>query len=59
MGATVGAAAACREGPPAEDDEDEDALKFIRLVRNRKGLIVDSHKIVVAAEKQRYLARKK
>ena len=43
MGATVGAAAACREGPPAEDDEDEDALKFIRLVRNRKGLIVDSH----------------
>ena len=35
------------------------ALKFIRLVRNRKGLIVDSHKIVVAAEKQRTLARKK
>ena len=35
------------------------ALRFIRLVRNRKGLIVDSHKIVVAAEKQRTLARKK
>jgi len=35
------------------------ALKFIRLVRNRKGLIVDSHKIVVNGEKQRTLARKK
>jgi Translation elongation factors (GTPases) len=35
------------------------ALKFIRSIRERKGLIVDSHKIVVAAEKQRTLARKK
>lgn len=35
------------------------ALRFIRLIRERKGLIVDSHKIVVAAEKQRTLARKK
>lgn len=35
------------------------ALKYIRLTRKRKGLIVDSNKIVVAAEKQRTLARKK
>lgn len=35
------------------------ALRFIRSIRERKGLIVDSHKIVVAAEKQRTLARKK
>lgn len=35
------------------------ALKYIRMVRERKGLIVDSNKIVVAAEKQRTLARKK
>jgi ribosome assembly protein 1 len=35
------------------------ALKYIRSVRQRKGLIVDSSKIVVAAEKQRTLARKK
>lgn len=35
------------------------ALKFIRLVRKRKGLLDDSQKIVVAAEKQRTLARKK
>ena len=35
------------------------ALKYIRMVRDRKGLIVDSNKIIVAAEKQRTLARKK
>jgi ribosome assembly protein 1 len=35
------------------------ALKYIRSVRQRKGLIVDSSKIVVAAEKQRTLAKKK
>ena len=35
------------------------ALKYIRAVRNRKGLLVDSSKIVVAAEKQRTLSRKK
>ena len=35
------------------------ALKYIRAVRDRKGLLVDSKKIVVAAEKQRTLARKK
>jgi len=35
------------------------ALKYIRVVRDRKGLLVDSKKIVVAAEKQRTLARKK
>jgi len=35
------------------------ALKYIRMVRNRKGLLVDSSKIVVAAEKQRTLSRKK
>ena len=38
---------------------DSDALKYIRLVRSRKGLLVDSSKIVVAAEKQRTLSRKK
>jgi len=35
------------------------ALKYIRMLRNRKGLIVDSHKIIVAADKQRTLSRKK
>lgn len=35
------------------------ALRFIRMVRKRKGLQVDSSKIVIAAEKQRTLARKK
>ena len=34
------------------------AIKYIRMLRDRKGLIVDS-KILVAAEKQRTLARKK
>lgn len=34
------------------------AIKYIRMIRDRKGLIVDS-KILVAAEKQRTLARKK
>lgn len=34
------------------------ALKYIRLVRERKGLMVDS-RIIVEAEKQRTLARKK
>ncbi|KAL9188657.1 hypothetical protein ACHAXT_007035 [Thalassiosira profunda] len=38
---------------------DNDALKYIRMVRSRKGLLVDSSKIVVAAEKQRTLSRKK
>ena len=38
---------------------DNNALKYIRMVRNRKGLLVDSSKIVVAAEKQRTLSRKK
>jgi len=38
---------------------DSDALKYIRSVRSRKGLLVDSSKIVVAAEKQRTLSRKK
>eukprot|EP00560_Eucampia_antarctica_P000534 CAMPEP_0197834672 /NCGR_PEP_ID=MMETSP1437-20131217/23278_1 /TAXON_ID=49252 ORGANISM="Eucampia antarctica, Strain CCMP1452" /NCGR_SAMPLE_ID=MMETSP1437 /ASSEMBLY_ACC=CAM_ASM_001096 /LENGTH=115 /DNA_ID=CAMNT_0043439553 /DNA_START=64 /DNA_END=411 /DNA_ORIENTATION=- len=38
---------------------DNNALKYIRMVRGRKGLLVDSHKIVVAAEKQRTLSRKK
>lgn len=38
---------------------DSDALKYIRIVRGRKGLLVDSSKIVVAAEKQRTLSRKK
>jgi ribosome assembly protein 1 len=38
---------------------DNNALKYIRMVRDRKGLMVDSNKIVVAAEKQRTLARKK
>ena len=35
------------------------ALKYIRMARDRKGLMVDSQKIVIAAEKQRTLARKK
>ena len=38
---------------------DNNAIKYIRMVRGRKGLLVDSHKIVVAAEKQRTLSRKK
>jgi len=38
---------------------DNYALKYIRMVRGRKGLLVDSSKIVVAAEKQRTLSRKK
>lgn len=38
---------------------DNTALKYIRKVRDRKGLLVDSNKIIVAAEKQRTLARKK
>ena len=35
------------------------ALKYIRMVRSRKGLLVDSSKIIVASEKQRTLSRKK
>jgi ribosome assembly protein 1 len=35
------------------------ALSILREVRKRKGLLVDSARIVVAAEKQRTLARKK
>jgi len=35
------------------------ALKYIRMVRDRKGLMVDSNKLIYAAEKQRTLARKK
>jgi ribosome assembly protein 1 len=35
------------------------ALKYIRMVRERKGLLVDSSKIVVAAEKQSTLSRKR
>jgi len=38
---------------------DNNALKYIRMVRSRKGLLVDSSKIIVAAEKQRTLSRKK
>ena len=38
---------------------DNNALKYIRMVRSRKGMLVDSSKIVVAAEKQRTLSRKK
>ncbi|KAL7471116.1 hypothetical protein ACHAXS_011406 [Conticribra weissflogii] len=38
---------------------DNNALKYIRMVRSRKGLMVDSSKIVIAAEKQRTLSRKK
>ncbi|KAL3826740.1 hypothetical protein ACHAXA_009349 [Cyclostephanos tholiformis] len=38
---------------------DNNALKYIRMVRKRKGLLVDSSKIVSAAEKQRTLSRKK
>ena len=38
---------------------DNNALKYIRMVRKRKGLLVDSSKIVVAAEKQRTLSRKR
>jgi ribosome assembly protein 1 len=36
---------------------DNTALKYIRLVRERKGLLVDSAKTVVAAEKQRTMKR--
>jgi len=39
--------------------EKNNALGIIREVRKRKGLLVDSGRIVVAAEKQRTLARKK
>jgi ribosome assembly protein 1 len=35
------------------------SLSIIRDVRKRKGLLVDSSKIVVAAEKQRTLSKKK
>jgi len=35
------------------------ALGYIRMVRERKGLMVDDKRIVVVAEKQRTLARKK
>jgi ribosome assembly protein 1 len=35
------------------------ALKYIRMIRMRKGLIVDSHKFIKDSEKQRTLARKK
>lgn len=38
---------------------DNTALKYIRKVRDRKGLLVDSNNIIVAAEKQQTLARKK
>ena len=38
---------------------DNMALKYIRIVRDRKGLMVDSNKIIVAAEKQQTLVRKK
>ena len=38
---------------------DNNALKYIRMVRRRMGLLVDSSKTVVAAEKQRTLSRKK
>jgi ribosome assembly protein 1 len=30
---------------------DNNALKYIRMVRDRKGLMVDSNKVVVAVEK--------
>jgi ribosome assembly protein 1 len=36
---------------------DNTALKYIRKVRERKGLLVDSSRTVVAAEKQRTLKR--
>mmetsp|Transcript_11106 Transcript_11106/g.13381 ORF Transcript_11106/g.13381 Transcript_11106/m.13381 type:complete len:148 (-) Transcript_11106:66-509(-) len=36
---------------------DNNALKYIRMVRGRKGLLVDSSRTVVAAEKQRTLKR--
>jgi ribosome assembly protein 1 len=36
---------------------DNTALKYIRMVRARKGLLVDSSRTVVAAEKQRTLKR--
>jgi len=36
---------------------DNNALKLIRRVRERKGLLVDSNKTVVAAEKQRTMKR--
>jgi len=36
---------------------DNNAIKYIRLVRERKGLLVDSNRTVVAAEKQRTMKR--
>jgi ribosome assembly protein 1 len=36
---------------------DNTALKYIRQVRERKGLLVDSSRTVIAAEKQRTLKR--
>ena len=36
---------------------DNTALKYIRKVRERKGLLVDSSRTVIAAEKQRTLKR--
>jgi ribosome assembly protein 1 len=36
---------------------DNTALKYIRKVRERKGLLVDSSRTVVAAEKQRTIKR--
>lgn len=36
---------------------DNNALKYIRMVRKRKGLLVDSARTVIAAEKQRTLKR--
>jgi ribosome assembly protein 1 len=36
---------------------DNTALKYIRLVRERKGLLVDSARTVIAAEKQRTMKR--
>ena len=38
---------------------DNNALRYIRMTRKRKGLLVDSSKIVIAAEKQRTLGRNK
>jgi len=36
---------------------DNTAIKYIRRVRERKGLLVDSHKTVIAAEKQRTMKK--
>jgi len=38
---------------------DNNALRYIRMTRKRKGLIVDSNKIIIAAEKQRTLGMNK